>query len=448
MTRLACQAIRMVSHSIPSGKVTCDKAADVVTRLDRSYLFIQGPPGSGKTYTGCHIILELLKAGKRVGITSNSHKPIHHLLGEVVKLAKEQGFPLDAAKKASKGNPETEFPEEAAVRNLYDNQEVFLCSAHLVAGTAWLFSHPSADQMLDYLFVDEAGQVALANIIAMGTSTKNILLLGDQMQLAQPIQGVHPGRSGDSSLDYLLDGRATVEPDRGLFLETTWRMHPNVCQFISDAVYDSRLQPEANNVNRVLVLGEGAHPHLRPSGIVFAGIDHFGCGQQSHEEAQLIREIYLSALSQQFLDGNGQLSQMTQENILVVAPYNMQVNLLRETLPAGARVGTVDKFQGQEAEVVLISMTTSSEADLPRHMEFLYSKNRLNVAISRAKCLAVLVANPALLATKCLTPEQMSLVNTLCWAAAFSNEASAPLRQSKAPPIVDKARISHVSPVT
>jgi uncharacterized protein len=192
-------------------------------------------------------------------------------------------------------------------------------------------------------------------------------------------------------------------------------MHPDVCRFISEAVYDGRLEAEPHNARQALVLGDEAHPLLRPTGIVHAPVGHTGCAQRSEDEAELVRAIYASALRQRYVDRDGTLHPMSARNILVVAPYNMQVNLLERVLPEGARVGTVDKFQGQEAELVIVSMTTSSEHDLPRFMEFLYSKNRLNVAISRARCTAIVIANPALLAIKCRMPEQMALVNTLCW---------------------------------
>ncbi|HEY6511330.1 MAG TPA: C-terminal helicase domain-containing protein, partial [Burkholderiaceae bacterium] len=170
-------------------------------------------------------------------------------------------------------------------------------------------------------------------------------------------------------------------------------------------------------VRRTLVLSPAAHPLLCPSGIVHAALLHDGCSQSSPQEAALVRELYDSALRQRYTDRDGVEHPMTADHVLVVAPYNAQVNLLKRLLPAGARVGTVDRFQGQEAELVIVSMTTSSEHDLPRHIEFLYSKNRINVAVSRAKCLAVVIANPALMAIKCQTPEQMALVNTLCWVA-------------------------------
>ena len=274
---------------------------------------------------------------------------------------------------------------------------------------------PALEHSLDYLFVDEAGQVSLANLVASGTAAKNLVLLGDQMQLGQPIQGVHPGRSGESTLDYLLDGLATIPPDRGIFLPTTWRMHADVCRFISEAVYDGRLSPEPANQRQTLLLDSRAHPALRPTGIVFFPLEHDGNSQRSAEEADAIRALYASLLEQRYRDKEGEERAMGMDNILVVAPYNSQVNLLRSVLPFGARVGTIDKFQGQEAEAVLISMATSSGDYLPRNIEFLYDKNRLNVAISRAKCLAVVVASPALLHIKCKTPQQIELVNTLCW---------------------------------
>lgn len=235
------------------------------------------------------------------------------------------------------------------------------------------------------------------------------------MQLSQPIQGIHPGRSGDSALDYLLDGEATIAPERGIFLSTTYRMHPDVCRFISDAIYDGRLDPEPSNTLQGLLLGNDAHPSLESTGIRYLPIEHDACSQRSQEEAELVLELVNNLLEQHYRDKKGQVHSMTLNNILIVAPYNMQVNLLKKVLPEGARVGTIDKFQGQEAEVIIISMATSSGDYLPRFIEFLYSKNRLNVAISRAKCLALFIANPKLLATYCSTPDEMKLVNLLCW---------------------------------
>jgi predicted RecB family nuclease len=403
---------------IRPGQDLVQGSIEAALAMDATCLYVQGPPGSGKTYTGSRMIVSMLSKGWRVGITSNSHKAINYLLAGVMKAAAGQGLDVIAVKKCTARNPDSEFDDPiGGVDNVPDNGDALASGAQLIAGTAWLFADARADRQFDVLFVDEAGQVALANLIAAGTCARNIVLLGDQMQLSQPVQGVHPGRSGDSALDYLLDGAATIAPDRGIFLATSWRMHPQVCRFISDAVYDGRLEPEAGNVRRTLVLKESAHRLLRPAGIVHAAIEHQGCSQGSEEEAALVAELYVSALQQRYTDREGVEHPMTADNVLVVAPYNVQVNLLKRRLPSGARVGTVDKFQGQEAELVIVSMTTSSEEDLPRNIEFLYSKNRLNVAISRARCTAIVIANPALLAIKCQTPEQMALVNLLCWVA-------------------------------
>jgi uncharacterized protein len=407
------------SPIVPADNESLPQIIEAIANLDSSYLFVQGPPGSGKTYTGSHVIVALLKKGCRVGVSSNSHKAINNLLQGVVKVAKEQGYVFSGAKKSTNNKPDSFFDGDY-IEDVFDNEEIWRNVGdhggyRLVAGTAWLFADEGMDQQLDYIFVDEAGQVALANLVAMGTSAKNIVLLGDQMQLGQPIQGVHPGRSGESSLEYLLNGMATIPPERGIFLGTTWRMHPDVCRFISDAVYDGRLEPELNNVKQVLLLNEDAHPALMSAGIRYIPIEHDACSQRSQEEAELVLALVNSLLQQRYRDKKDQEHTITLNDILVVAPYNMQVNLLKKVLPEGARVGTVDKFQGQEAEAVIVSMATSSEEYLPRFIEFLYSKNRLNVAISRAKCLAIFIANPALMGIRCSTPEEMALVNTLCW---------------------------------
>jgi superfamily I DNA and/or RNA helicase len=264
-------------------------------------------------------------------------------------------------------------------------------------------------------------------VVAMGVSARNIVLVGDQMQLAQPIKGDHPGESGLSALEYVLGEMATVPPDRGIFLAVTRRMHPDVCRLISDAVYEGRLQPEADNANQQLVLAPGADPVLRASGVCFIPVSHEDCSQKSEAEGIRIQEIYGSLLEQSWIDRDGVLRPLGVADILVVSPYNVQVNHLKSVLPAGARVGTVDKFQGQEAPVVLISMATSSADDMPRNMEFLYSRNRLNVAISRARSLAVVVANPRLLEAPCNRIEQMRLVNTLCFVKAYADASAATL---------------------
>lgn len=392
-----------------------DAVKQTVRNLDESTLFIQGPPGAGKTYTGSHVILDLLQAGKRVGITSNSHHAINNLLSAVEERASEAQFRFFGLKKSTQGADETRFSGQHT--SSIDDKRALLgrwsSGANLIAGTAWLFADPGLAGELDYLFIDEAGQVSVANLVAMGMSARNLVLMGDQMQLAQPVRGAHPGHSGDSTLDYLLDGAATIPADRGIFLGQTWRMHPDVCSFISEAVYDGQLTAAPGTERQQLILN-GARPDIPATGLYFRVVEHDANSQSSPEEADAVCELYQYFLGQEYLDKNNQHQRIGLDNILVVAPYNLQVNLIKSQLPVGARVGTVDKFQGQEAEIVIVSMATSSEDYLPRDISFLYSRNRLNVAVSRAKSLACIVASPALAAIRCKTPEEMTLVNTLC----------------------------------
>jgi uncharacterized protein len=201
-----------------------------------------------------------------------------------------------------------------------------------------------------------------------------------------------------------------------VFLDVTHRMHPDLCAWVSEAIYDGRLKAHPSTERQTLLLGEGAHPALAPTGLRFVAVEHAGCSQSSPPEAQVIREIWPSLMGQRWRDRHGVERPIGPDDVVVVAPYNVQVNLLREVLPNGARVGTVDKFQGQEAAVSIVSMTSSSGDDMPRGVEFLFSRNRLNVAVSRARCLSIIVASPRLLELRCGTVEEMRLVNVLCGA--------------------------------
>ena len=394
-------------------------ALDAIAALENSYLFIQGPPGAGKTYISSHIIVNLIKRGNKIGITSNSHKAIHNLLGMVEAAAAENDIVFKGIKKATGGNSETLY-EGPYIRSVTKTEDMNL-GADLFAGTAWTFSSPHFDGQLDYLFIDEAGQVATANVVAMATSTRNIILIGDQMQLGQPIQGTHPGDAGLSVLEFLLGRHSTIPAERGIFLGQTRRLRPSICRFISETFYDGRLAAHESTVERRLNL-QGVD--LPNEGIVMIWADHERCSQKSIEEGTIIKAKYEALLGQSFTDLSGATRPITQDDILIVTPYNVQVNYLRLLLPGKAKVGTVDKFQGQEAPIVLISMVTSSADDLPRNIEFLYSRNRLNVAISRAQCLAVVVANPKLLEVPCKTVEQMKLINTFCWLADYADRTA------------------------
>lgn len=401
---------RLAGHEL--GTPISDPRADQVKEalrlaasLEDGTLFIQGPPGSGKTFTASRVIVSLMRAGKRIGVTSSSHKAIHNILRAIEECARAEGFAFAGVQKASDDESayQGEFIEAVA-----DNAavEARLGDVQLVAGTAWLIARESLDQALDYLFVDEAGQVSLANAIAMGTSARNLVLIGDPMQLAQPSQGLHPEGAGTSSLEHLLGEGLTVSPEQGLFLAETRRMHPQVCTFISEVMYENRLRSHTGT-ERQLIEGIG-------SGLRYVRVEHEANVQVSDEEAEAVRAGIDSLLGLRYNQRNGEPIFLGPANFLVVAPYNAQVRRLRDIVPAGVRCGTVDKFQGQEAAVVFFSMATSSAEELPRTLEFLFSRNRLNVAISRAQCLAVLVASPRLLHVRCKTVEQMRMVNALC----------------------------------
>ena len=403
---------------------------DAIADLADSFLFIQGPPGAGKTYTTAHTIVELIRRRKKVGVAANSHKVIHNLLDVIETMARERKVTFEGVKKSSAGNPESAY--SGTFIGSEDKSENISLSASLLAGSAWLFAHERFDQHLDYLFLDEAGQVSVANVIAMGVAARNIVLVGDQMQLGQPIRGVHPGEAGLSILDYLLGKQATVSPERGIFLNHTRRLSSSICQFVSNEFYEGRLAPADDNHKRQLQFNAPIDG-ISPQGIHFIPVSHAGCSQKCEEEARVIKEYFGQLLGQTFNDKDGKTRPITTNDILVVTPYNVQVNHLRSVLPAGARVGTVDKFQGQEAPVVLVSMVTSDVECLPRDIDFLFSPNRLNVAVSRAQCLALVMASPKLLEVPCKSIEHLRLVNKFCQLAAYSASSNSPTKALEGP---------------
>jgi uncharacterized protein len=409
-------------EALQAGAFDLDRAKRIADGLDDSYLFIQGPPGSGKTYTGAHLILHLIEQGHRIGVASGTHTAIHNLLTEVEKYA-PPGEPFKGLKKYSdEGN---RYPSERKlIGNSKDIADFAGGGYDLVAGTAWLFCHETMDDALDYLVIDEAGQISLADALAMGTCARNVILLGDPQQLAQVSQAVHPPGAGESVLEHLLDEHTTIPPERGLFIDETRRMHPDVCRFISKAIYEDRLESFADCANqRVDAPGE-----LTGTGIRYVPVTHEGNTRESPEEAERIKALIDDLLKGQYVKEDGTDDPLKPKEIMVVAPYNAQVRCLRGLLPAGVKVGTVDKFQGQEAAVCFFSMATSSGEEIPRNLEFLFSRTRLNVAISRARCLAVLVCNPELLHIHCRNAEQMRLLNALCLFVEMAGSAPGELK--------------------
>lgn len=382
-----------------------------VSHLDNSYLTIQGPPGAGKSYTGKHIIGELVRSGARVGIASNSHKAINHLLLSTAQYCQEQSI---SATFACTKNNESALIDYGVVI-LKNNELVHHVRPGCVLGTtAWGFARGDMANQLDYLCVDEAGQVAVATLVAMSRSTSNLILMGDQMQLSQPSQGTHPAESGHSILDYLLHETPTIPEDMGVFLGTTYRMHSTVNQFVSEHIYEGKLASHPDNDQRIIEVPSGySGPLDRQSGIIFVPVEHEGNTQASDEEVTTIKALADSLLGRTFHTGkpNQPTRAICWEDMLFVTPYNHQASKLCQALGEQAKVGSVDKFQGQEAPVVFLSMCASDASESPRGLDFLFDKHRINVAISRAQTLAIVVANPAIGRSPVAQVGQLKLVN-------------------------------------
>ncbi len=398
----------------------------VGTRMDGTTLCIQGPPGTGKTFTAAAIIAQLLKDGKRVAVTATSHKCILNILGAIVEARKNGGAHAAIIKVGD--HCDDPLVRSGQIQHVGGGGDAAKCLTKgplVMGGTAWVFCRPELEGQFDYLFIDEAGQFSLANVVATGLAARNIVLVGDQMQLAQPIQGSHPGESGLSALQYLLQEHATIPPELGIFLGTTRRMHPDICRFISEAVYENRLTSHPDNSRQAVLCGDQRTARVtKQSGVVFVPVMHESNTQCSDEEVEAIHEIVQQLLGRCVVEKDDSRRDLTLNDILIVAPYNMQVRRLQKRLGLGARVGSVDKFQGQEAPVVVVSMCASSADDCPRGIDFLLNKNRINVAISRAKCLAIVVGCPALMTTRCRSIEQMQMTNLYCWLADFADSTS------------------------
>lgn len=381
--------------------------------VEGGILPIQGPPGAGKTYTAARVIVALVSAGQRIGVTALSHKVIRHLLQEVVEAARETGVHLRCIQKVGERTDENEVP---GIREETDNGEVVAAlrsgEVSIAAGTAWLWSRPEMESAVDALFVDEAGQFSLAHTLAVSQAGARLVLVGDPQQLEQPTQGAHPEGTDVSALGHLLQGAQTVPADRGLFLAETWRLHPAICAFTSEQFYEGRLRPRPDLATQRLT----APVPFDDSGLYFLPVEHEGNQTSSREEVDAVSALVAAwrEAGATWTDRGGVVRPLELDDILFVAPYNAQVAELAERLPAGARIGTVDKFQGQEAPVVVYSATSSAAEDAPHGLDFLYSRNRLNVATSRARCACVLVASPRLLEAECRTPQQMRLVSSFC----------------------------------
>ena len=385
-----------------------DAARRLVLSIEGSYLAVQGPPGSGKSTVGARMIVELANEGWSVGVTANSHKVIGELLAKVAQAADERGVVVRIGQRSN------DEPTFSGAVHLGDNDaardSLAAGSVNVLGGTTWLWAQEDMVGSVDILFIDEAGQMSLADAIAASLCARNLVLLGDPQQLDQPLQGTHPPGAERSVLAHVLHGERVMPEQFGLFLDGSWRLHPSISSYTSEIFYEGRLHSYPGRES----LDVAGVPPLSGTGIRFLPVPHSGQSSESPEEAREVAHLVRDLLSSgpTYRDAEGVAHSLEESDVLLITPYNAQVRSLSEALP-GFRIGTVDKFQGQEAPISIYSMATSSSDEAPRGMEFLYSLNRLNVATSRARCLALVVASPGLLKVRCCTPRQMRLANAM-----------------------------------
>lgn len=402
--------LRRLPPRLRGGRALPDPGEDLVgavigtvDALDGSTLAVQGPPGAGKTYLAGRLIAHLVRSGRTVGVTSNSHKAVENVLSAALSAA--PGLPCaKRPKKVPDPAHPWEQPKDIAALVRWRAEHG---GGHLVGGTAWNFANTALRaEPFDVLVIDEAGQFALADAMAVSMCAKNLVLLGDPQQLPQVVQGTHPAGAESSALGHLIGGADIVPPGLGYFLDQTRRMHPRVCEPVSRLSYAGRLHAHPTAAERGV---EGV-----AAGLYLHEVDHRGNTTRSVEEADAVAGIVAALHGRPWTD-RGRTRPLTDEDILVVAPYNLQARVVARRLERagfpGVRVGTVDRFQGQEAPVVLATMTSSSAVDLPRGLDFLLSRNRLNVALSRAQALAVLICSPRLVEADIRTVDQMRLVS-------------------------------------
>jgi len=394
-----------------------NRLANFLVNCSSCTLALQGPPGTGKSTVTGQVIALLVANGKRVAISSNSHAAVNNLLIKANTTCQRQGLGERVVKCSSS---KTEEPLQERGIPLVPPAGISEDMA-VVGGTAWMFCREELADQFDLLVVDEAGQMSLANLLVMARCAKTILLVGDQQQLAQPSQADHPGESGLSCLEYLMQGAHVVPGDRGVFLSTSWRMEPSLTAMVSELFYDGRLK--ANPVNVVNAI-RWCQPFISASGqpmprqgLLFEPVEHNGCSVVCEAEIDRIEQIVDALLNGSYCNaeaGGEKHGVLGPEQILVTAPYNVQVNRLQQRLGQRARVGTVDKFQGQEAPVAIHSLTASDGDEAPRGLGFLLEPNRLNVAISRAQCLSIVVGSPGLTTGFANTVEEAEQINRLC----------------------------------
>ena len=384
--------------------VITETAIRVSELLDHSYLVIQGPPGAGKTFLSAKMISNLVRKGKKVFITALSHSAIDNLLEAAIPMLTDGGLLLRVEGAKAKKMAGVKYIKSADVASYLQFE-----GGVAIGGTIWNGAREELAKGFDYAFVDEAGQFSLANAIALSTNCTNLVLTGDPQQLAQPVTGSHPVGVAGSVLEHLVGGRDVVDDDYGLFLPSTFRMHPLLTNGVSAISYDSKLS-SASDLERLELLDASPLPR---HGLVYIPVEHQGNIYRSQEEVDAAKRVAEFLLQRSWIDKYGRHLEITADQIMVVAPYNAQTNALRSALDGLASVGTVDKFQGREAPFVIVSLSASDGESSSRGVDFLFSTNRLNVAISRAKVMSIILASPALLETKPGTIDQLELLGAV-----------------------------------
>lgn len=379
-------------------------AAMAAAALDRSYLVIQGPPGSGKTYQSARIISELVLSGQKVFVTANSHSAIDNLLAEIVSQTGQPSLLWRVSSNGARRADGVNSLKPGDIGGLAHAEGGLVCG-----GTVWNAVREELHKTFDYGFIDEAGQYSLANAIAFSSACRNLVLSGDPQQLPQPVIGSHPAAASKSVLGHLVGERDVVESDRGIFLPRTYRMHPAITEVVSAVSYDSRLLA-MDDLARMELCDPGPFPK---HGLAFVPVAHRDNVFRSLEEVHAAKRIVNFLLEREWIDKRGQRNRITPDQVMVIAPYNAQTNALEVELAGIASVGTVDKFQGREAAFVLVSLSASDGESSSRGVDFLFSLNRLNVAISRAKVMTVIIASPSLIESKPASVEQLGLLGAI-----------------------------------
>ncbi len=395
--------------------------AEFINSEKNTVLAIQGPPGTGKTTVTANSIYKMASFGLKIAVSSNSHAVINNLLIKVKECCELNDFENQVLKSENRSKPDEDLLNKGIsiipTKNIVDLIE----DSVVVGGTVWALSGSELSQKFDVLVIEEAGQMSMANLMVMARCSNSILLVGDQQQLSQPSQAKHSWDSGLSTLEYWLSEKKVVPKDFGVFLKKSWRMHPDITSIVSKLFYEGKLKGFENNRENKIFWGKSFKSNngnaIPSKGVHFETVLHSGNSQESQTEIQKIQEIIESLTDSEFQylsGGKIKKGKITKNEIIVIAPYNKQVQKLQDCLKEKANISTVDKFQGREAAVAIYSLTSSTGVDAPRGLNFLLETNRLNVAISRAKCLSIIVGSKSLFSSSVNSVEEAQLINNIC----------------------------------